>query len=60
MPDEDFVDRQELLKARENLQLQLERVANPAMGRDRNPQLVARLRAMIKDIDDLLADDGAK
>ncbi len=51
-------DRAELLRAREDLYRQLMLVSNPALARDRSPFLVAKLRAMIAEIDDLLAEDA--
>jgi hypothetical protein len=51
--------REELLKAREDLQRDLERIANPANYRDRNPQLVEKLQTMLDEINDCLADRGA-
>jgi hypothetical protein len=51
-------ERQELIRAREELQEQLYRVANPSRGLDRNPLLEAKLRGMLADIAQLLADDA--
>jgi hypothetical protein len=48
--------REELLTARADLQAQLDIVSNPQMSRDLNPSLVAKLEAMIADIDACLAD----
>ena len=54
--DDDLpASRGELLKARSNLQRQLWIVANPVLGGDRNPQLVQRLRTMLAEIDESLA-----
>jgi hypothetical protein len=49
-------DRQELLKAREQIKRQLELVENPLRFTDQNPQLAARLRAMLADINESLND----
>ena len=46
--------RRELLEAREQLLVQINRVEYPMYGRDRNPQLAARLKATLADIDELL------
>jgi len=51
-------ERQELIQARDDLQDQLYRVANPSRGLDRNPPLEAKLRSMLADIAELLADDA--
>jgi hypothetical protein len=55
MPETDQPSREELLRARIDLQNQLDVVEQPIRGRDYNPGLVAKLRAMLKDIDDCLA-----
>lgn len=46
--------RAELLEAKEQLLVQINRVEYPMNGRDRNPQLVSRLKAMLTDIDELI------
>ena len=46
------------MTARELLKRQLGIVASPINGRDYNPQLIARLEAMIEEIDGCLADLG--
>ena len=51
-------ERDELIRAREDLKEQLYRAANPSRGMDRNPPLEAKLRAMLADIEELLADDA--
>jgi hypothetical protein len=51
-------ERQELIRARDDLQGQLYRVANPTRGLDRNPPLEAKLRSMLADIAELLANDA--
>jgi hypothetical protein len=48
--------REELIEARERLKEQLFLVANPIRGRDRNPQLAAKLQAMIDDIEYCLSE----
>ena len=47
------------MRARDELKQQVSAVAHPIMSRDQNPKLVARLQAMLNDIDDLLAEDRA-
>jgi hypothetical protein len=47
--------REELIRARDDLQRHLSRIRNPFLGFGRNRPLEARLTAMIKDIDDCLA-----
>lgn len=48
--------REELVEARERLKEQLAIVANPIRGRDRNPYLIAKLKAMIDDINECLSE----
>ncbi len=50
--------RAELLKARGDLQEQLIALEHPAMWRDWNPQLAERLRAVIAEIDECVANMG--
>jgi hypothetical protein len=50
-------DRDELLRARLELQRQIEVLSQPARGRDRNPQLLAKLQAMLDEVEALLAED---
>jgi hypothetical protein len=50
-------ERAELIRARDDLERQLGLVQNPLRPIDRNPQLEAKLRAMLAEIDDLLADE---
>ncbi|HEY2032627.1 MAG TPA: hypothetical protein VGH02_02945 [Rhizomicrobium sp.] len=54
--------REDLLEAREQLKEQIARVLNPIRFTDQNPALVARLRAMLDDINNALAefDDSGK
>jgi hypothetical protein len=54
MADEAQSSREELLEAREQIKRQLELVENPLRFTDQNPQLAARLRAMLADIDNSL------
>ena len=49
-------ERQELIRARNEILEQLFRVANPCRGLDRNPQLEAKLRGMLADIAELLSE----
>jgi hypothetical protein len=56
MTGTDEPSREELLEAREQLQRQLAFVANPIRAIDRNPQLVAKLEAMIAEIEDCLSE----
>jgi hypothetical protein len=58
MIDETAPDRAELMTARELLKRQLGIVENPLRASDYNPQLAARLEAMIEEIDNCLADLG--
>ena len=51
--------REELIQARNDLQRQIEILQNPARARDRNPQLIAKLQAMLDEINECLADLGA-
>ena len=53
---EDQPTREELLEARERLKEQLAIVSNPINGKDYNPVLIARLQAMIDDLNDCLAE----
>ena len=57
MPDEPDDDRKELVEARDRLCKQLEIVENPIRSWDYNPQLIAKLRAMLDEIDKALAED---
>jgi hypothetical protein len=56
MADDDPPTREELLKAREDIQQNLYLIENPIRGRNRNRPLVARLRGMLAEIDECLAD----
>jgi hypothetical protein len=53
--DESPPTREELTRARDDLQRQLEMVRHPARGADRSRPLEAKLRAMIDEIDQCLA-----
>jgi hypothetical protein len=55
MASDDAPTRGELLNAKADLQRQLEIVRDPAMARDRNPGLVAKLATMIAQIDECLS-----
>jgi len=57
MPEESDSDRKELIEARDRLRRQLDIVENPARSWDCNPQLVAKLRVMIDEIETALAED---
>jgi hypothetical protein len=57
---EDQPTREELIEARERLKEQLAIVANPMNRKDHNPQLEAKLRAMIDDITDCLAEPATE
>jgi hypothetical protein len=50
-------ERAELIRARDDLERQLGLVQNPLRAIDRNPQLEAKLRAMLAEIGDLLAEE---
>lgn len=54
MPDEDQVNPLELVKAREEILRQIEILEAPARKVDLNPQLIAKLRAMLDEIDECL------
>lgn len=49
---DDQPSREELLRAKRDLQEQLDIVSQPMRSSDYDPGLVARLRAMIADIDE--------
>ena len=46
------------IEARDNIREQLAILENPIRHRDRNPPLIAKLRSMLNDINDALADLG--
>jgi hypothetical protein len=52
-------ERDELLRARTDLQRQIEVVSHPMMGRDRNPQLLTKLQAMLDEVNALLAQEDS-
>jgi hypothetical protein len=52
----DNPDRAELIAARADLRKQLQSILYPLVARDYNPQLAAKLQAMIGEIDSILAD----
>lgn len=56
MADEAPPSCKELLEAREQIERQLQLVENPLRFTDQNPQLAARLRAMLADINESLND----
>jgi hypothetical protein len=58
MADEVDADRKELLEARRRIGEQLWQVENPVRSLDRNPQLAARLRAMLAEINECLGEAG--
>ncbi|HLY07654.1 MAG TPA: hypothetical protein VKR31_18045 [Rhizomicrobium sp.] len=49
-------DRQELIEARERIKEQLAILENPMRAQDMNPQLIYRLRAMLEEIRECLAE----
>ncbi|MGH6876851.1 MAG: hypothetical protein ACREHV_05655 [Rhizomicrobium sp.] len=53
--DERPPTREELIRARDDLQRQLDTLRNPLRSRDRSPPLEARLTAMMKEIGECLA-----
>ena len=53
--DDGLPTREELIRARDDLQRQLSRIRNQFLGFSRSRPLEAKLAAMIKDIDDCLA-----
>jgi hypothetical protein len=55
MSEPDQPSREELLRARSDIQVQLDIVEQPMKRGDYNPGLVAKLRSMLEDIDDCLA-----
>ena len=59
MSDEDQPSREELIEARKRLKQQLALAANPVRSQGHNRELCAKLRGMIKDIDDCLAEPGS-
>jgi hypothetical protein len=59
MSDEDQPTREELLEARKRLKQQLALAASPVWSQGYNCQLCAKLRGMIKDIEDCLAEPGS-
>ena len=58
MADEVDADRKELLEARKRIGEQLWQVENPIRSLDANPQLAARLRAMLAEINECLGETG--
>ncbi len=56
MSEDDQPTRNELIEARDQLKEQLARVSSPMNGKDYNPQLVAKLEAMIAELDECLAE----
>jgi hypothetical protein len=50
------VDRQQLVEARDAIRDNLWRVENPLRFMDQNPQLAAKLRGMLAEIEAALAD----
>jgi hypothetical protein len=54
--DAELPTREELLKARADIREQIELVSNPIRPADRNPALIAKLRAMLDDINAAIAD----
>jgi hypothetical protein len=59
MADNDIVTRETLIEARDRLREQIEIQRNPIRGYDRNPQLIAKLQAMLADVIQALNDtDG--
>jgi hypothetical protein len=56
MADDDQPTREELLAARARLKQQLALAANPVRSQDYDRELCAKLRGMIKDIEDCLAE----
>lgn len=54
---EDQPSRAELKDARDNIPRQLEIVENPARSIDRNPPLIAKLQAMLDEINALLGEE---
>ena len=53
--DDEPPTREELLRAREDIERQYDIVRTPARSSDRNPPLEAKLRAMLTEIDERLA-----
>jgi hypothetical protein len=53
--DEGAPTRDELIRARNQIQRQIAIIHTPAITRDRNPALEAKLRAMVNEIDECLA-----
>ncbi len=54
--DDEPPTREELLEALSQLQAQLYVVEHPVRTMDRNPPLIAKLRGMISDLSEALAD----
>ncbi|HEY1708109.1 MAG TPA: hypothetical protein VGG10_07575 [Rhizomicrobium sp.] len=52
----DQSDREELLRGRIDLQRQIDVIYQPVRARDRNPQLLAKLKGMLAEVEALLAD----
>ena len=54
---DDRPSRAELIEARDNIRRQLEIVEYPARSIDRSPQLIAKLQAMLDEINALLGEE---